>query len=192
MKKIYSTLIICCFFGKLIAQPLTGIDTLCYGGTTTFIDIVTGGTWSSSNTSIATVNTFTGVVTGINIGTAIISYTVSTYSDVKPITIINTVSNILPSGAVVCLGTPTTLTDATSGGLWTSSNTLKATVSGGIVTGVAIGTATISYTLLSGCTATELITINTFPAPIVPISATICESTSYTLNDITTGGTWSS
>jgi hypothetical protein len=37
-----------------------------------------GGTWSSSNTGIATVGTGTGLVTGVSAGTATISYRVTT------------------------------------------------------------------------------------------------------------------
>jgi hypothetical protein len=39
---------------------------------------ISGGTWSSSNTSIATVGASTGVVSGISLGTSIISYTLPT------------------------------------------------------------------------------------------------------------------
>ena len=66
----------------------------------------------------------------------------------------------------VCVGSTTTLTDLTdgAGGTWNSANTAKATVgsSSGIVTGVAAGTATISYTV-SGSTYTTIVTVNTTP-----------------------------
>ena len=45
----------------------------------------------------------------------------------------------------VCVGSTTALTDPGSGGTWSSSNGLVATVgTSGIVTGMAAGTATIS------------------------------------------------
>jgi len=51
-------------------------DTLCVGSTMDLDNYKDGGVWSSSNTSIATVNS-TGEVTGISAGTAVINYTVT-------------------------------------------------------------------------------------------------------------------
>lgn len=44
--------------------------------TTTFSSTVSGGTWSSSATGVATVNPATGVVTGVGAGTATITYNI--------------------------------------------------------------------------------------------------------------------
>jgi hypothetical protein len=43
---------------------ITGTTTVLASHTTTLADAVTGGTWSSSNTAVATVGSGTGVVTG--------------------------------------------------------------------------------------------------------------------------------
>jgi len=59
------------------AGTITGTTTATVGGTTTLSDAVTGGTWTSSNTSIATVDPTTGLVTGVAAGTVTISYTVT-------------------------------------------------------------------------------------------------------------------
>jgi gliding motility-associated-like protein len=68
-----------------------GNSTLNAGATTTYTNTTVGGTWSSSNTAVATVNSSTGVVTGVAQGTATITYTVSsvgcTASAAKTITI---------------------------------------------------------------------------------------------------------
>jgi hypothetical protein len=66
---------------------------------------------------------------------------------------------------VVCAGSPITLSDATSGGVWSSGNTSIATVNPGtgVVTGVAAGTVAITYTLGAGCFATYTITVNPVP-----------------------------
>jgi hypothetical protein len=58
-----------------VAGTITGGVSLCNGSAITLSDIATGGTWSSSNT-IAQAGS-TGIVTGMNSGTAIISYTVT-------------------------------------------------------------------------------------------------------------------
>lgn len=57
---------------------LSGNQYICrYSNTTTtFSSTVSGGTWSSSNTGVATVNASTGAVSAINSGTAIITYSV--------------------------------------------------------------------------------------------------------------------
>ncbi len=58
------------------AASIHGIDTLCPGFTTTLIDTATGGTWVSSNTSIATVSS-TGVVTSVAPGTVNMLYIIT-------------------------------------------------------------------------------------------------------------------
>ncbi len=66
-------------FGKSLgnAGTLSGTQQISLpGGITTFSSTVTGGTWSSSHPSIATVNATTGKVTGVALGEATISYIV--------------------------------------------------------------------------------------------------------------------
>ncbi|MEO7139830.1 MAG: T9SS type A sorting domain-containing protein [Ferruginibacter sp.] len=70
---------------------------------------------------------------------------------------------------VVCAGSTTLLTDATAGGLWSSSNLSVATVNNttGAVTGVTTGTTTITYTITNaaGCSngSTTNFTVNALP-----------------------------
>lgn len=65
----------------------------------------------------------------------------------------------------VCAGSTTALSDSTTGGIWGSSDTGVATVGSGsgIVTGIAGGAATISYTSTSGITATVTIIVEAVP-----------------------------
>lgn len=89
----------------------------------------------------------------------------------------------------VPVGSTTTLTSSTVGGAWSSSNTAVATVNPttGVVTGVAAGTATISYIVNNGCgsaSATLLVTV-TVPCGAGTTSttnATICQGTGYSFN----------
>jgi len=60
------------------AGTVSGVSSLCAGQTSTFTtDGDAGGSWSSDNESVATVNSATGVVTAVSNGTANITYTVT-------------------------------------------------------------------------------------------------------------------
>lgn len=61
----------------------------------------------------------------------------------------------------VCVGNTTTLSSSVTGGTWSpGAGTSIATVSGtGVVTGVAAGTAGITYSLPGGCTSIETVTV---------------------------------
>ncbi len=99
----------------------------------------------------------------------------------------------------ICVGSNVTMTDSTSGGVWSSTG--AATVSAtGVVTGLSNGTATISFSLSSGScngVATKVVTVNPLPT-VSPITGNtnlcIGTTTSSTLTDATTSGTfiWSS
>ncbi len=93
----------------------------------------------------------------------------------------------------VCPGNTTTLTDATSGGRWSSSNTLIATIDSlsGVVRGVSAGNTTITYVTSAGCVNTTSFTVNPLPTPITGPNV-VCSATTITLSDITPNGTWSS
>jgi hypothetical protein len=60
-----------------IADPgsITGVDSVCAGETIALADAAAGGTWTSANTSIATVSA--GTVTGVATGTTTITYAVT-------------------------------------------------------------------------------------------------------------------
>jgi len=183
---------------KPVVAEITGVANLCIGGTATFTDATPGGTWSSTG-SAASVNS-SGVVTGLNAGTDVISYTVtnSCGSTTKtfPVTIGNSpVVASITGTPTACVGTTTTLSDATAGGSWSSNNTAVATVnSAGVVTGVAAGTATISYTVTSSCGSTsQTLNVTIGDKPVVAAIAgtnNACVGATTTLTDATAGGTW--
>lgn len=172
---------------------ITGTPTLCENATTTLANATSGGTWTSSNTSTATVGSSDGVVTGVANGVVTITYTVGSGCFVtQDVTVLTTPATIT-GNPTVCTGQTTTLANSVSGGTWSSSNTSFATVgvADGIVAGVGSGVTTISYILSSGCYATQDVTVSTMPAPITG-TATVCENLTTTLNDATSGGTWTS
>ena len=179
-----------------IPVPITGTTTICLGATKLLSDATPGGTWSSTDATIASVDT-TGLITGIGAGSATISYIITNScraaSASTPVTVI---SGPLPiSGtASVCEGATTSLSAGAGGRTWSSSNLSLATVdpASGVVTGVtAAGTPTITYIASTGCFVTALITVNPVPAPITG-AGVVCGGSVTTLEDITTGGTWSS
>lgn len=186
----------CTVMATVTVNPLpaaiTGTPVVCVGFTTTLADATPAGTWSSSNTAIATVGT-SGIVTGVLSGTATISYTLPTGCYTITVVTVNAVPAAIAGTATVCTGATTTLSDATPGGIWTSSNTAVATVgtSSGVVTGMSAGTSTISYSVGSGCFATRVVTVNASPAAITG-TTTVCVGGTTPLADGTPGGTWTS
>ena len=106
-----------------------------------------------SNTQItatvpAGVTTGTVEVVGVNnTGVSSTSLTINASPTVDP---------IVGSSSTICAPNTLALTDNTAGGVWSSSNTAVATVdTAGLVTGVAEGSAVISYTVTdNGCSTT--------------------------------------
>jgi uncharacterized protein YjdB len=169
---------------------ITGTSTVCVGSTTTLSNTLAGGTWSSSNTAAATI-TSTGVVSGVGAGTSVISYTPPGGCAVATTATVNPLPSAITGATAVCAGSAIAMSDATPGGVWSSSNTAVATVSAtGIVTGVAAGTTNILYTT-GGCSRSAVIAVNASPPAITgPVS--ICAGTSTTYTDATSGGVWAS
>ena len=190
-----------------VVLPITGLTNVCVGANITLSDAALGGTWSSADITIATVDPNTGVVTGKGAGATIITYTVSNLCNSASASYIVIVSGtaISPISGLtnVCVGSGITLTDATTGGTWSSNNNSIATVglTSGVVTGVSKGTVTIFYTVVgsgggcSGGSQSYTITVNGKPdvAPITASTANMCTGgTSLTVSDATAGGVWSS
>lgn len=116
------------------------------------------GTWSSEDTSIATVDA-SGKVTAVAPGQVNIIFT-PTDTEFCPAKKTITVSEVTISGPEeVDEGKFITLTSNVVGGTWSSNKTTIAKVtSDGIVTGVVGGNATITYTV-SGCSVTHNVTV---------------------------------
>ncbi len=184
------------------AGTISGTTNVCPAAAITLTNTATGGVWSSSNTAIGTVGSASGIVTAISSGTTTISFTVTNACGTAYATQIITVNPSPSAGtisgpSVVCTSTPITLSDAAGSGTWSSSGPGIATVrSTGIVTGIAPGTATISFAATNACGttyATQIITVNTLPsAGIISGPSVVCTGTPITLSDAAGSGTWSS
>jgi hypothetical protein len=163
----------------------TGTMSICSGQTTTLSNAVTGGTWSSSNTGVATVNSTSGLVTGVSGGTANITYSLSCGTAVSVVTVNPTA--IISGSSNLCMGSPAIYTPSVSGGTWSSSNTGVATVgsSSGLVTPVATGTADIMYMTAAGCTSTLSVVVNAMPSVTLGTVPSICAGTTSTTQPFT-------
>lgn len=185
---------------------ITGGNSICIGGTTTLSNNTAGGVWSSNATGIATVNTNTGVVTGVTAGTAVINYSVTNVTtgcskSVSGSIIVNSLPAIgsINGSSALCLGTSTTLSNTTNGGVWSSSDLTVATIDAttGAIASVAAGTTTIKYIVTngSGCidSVSKVVTVNNLPTvnPIVG-SNTLCAGSNTTYSNFVPNGVWSS
>src|SRR6185312_2156136 len=130
-----------------LPSAISGTTTVCSGLTTTLSD-AGGGTWTSSDGSVANVDLNTGVVTGGTAGTATITYTIPTGCINTAMVTVNPLPSAISGTTDVCQGLTTTLTDA-GGGTWTTDdNTIAAVdMATGVVTGVSASTTYITYTL---------------------------------------------
>ena len=188
-----------------VVAATAGSNDVCVGSTTTLTNATTGGVWSSSNNATATVSA-SGVVTGIAAGNATINYTVTNVSGCITTSALVMIVNAVPTVAAitgannVCVGATSTWDNATTGGVWSSSNVSVAAVAqNGIISGVGAGTATISYTITNalGCatTVTKVVTVDALPIPTVVANGplTFCEGGSVVLTaDGGTSYVWSS
>jgi trimeric autotransporter adhesin len=94
-------------FAAVGVAPISSDTSVCVKSTVPLSDTTTGGTWSSSNTGIATVDSALGIVTGVSAGTATISYTVGAFFATATVTV-----NPLPpvnsiTGGTYCAGAAT-------------------------------------------------------------------------------------
>lgn len=189
-------------FALPVVNPIIGPAGVCKLSTIDLDDATTGGVWSSGNTGIATVNTSTGVVTGIAPGTVNIFYKVTNGNGCsttvsKQITV-HALPNISLSGPnPICpgnVGVYTTETGMTNY-IWT--------VNGGSIT--AGGTSSdpnatvtwfndlssksifVNYTDGNGCSADKQVTVTTSSPdqPVITGINEICQNGTTTYSTAT-------
>ena len=186
------------------AVSISGTSPICAGSTTTLTATGSSGvppysyTWSSGSTSIATLSASSGattILTGVAVGSSIITVTVT---DVIGCTNTNTKTEVLGSlpsvvisgSANICTGTATTiLTALSSNGTspytysWSSATPSAAALSSSTGTNVTVtvgasGSSIISVTVTDagGCTntSTQTETVRAVPTPTISGSNTVC------------------
>ena len=176
-------------------EGILGNLKVCIGSTSSLTCLFGygGGVWSSSNTTIATIGSSSGVVTSISPGTSTIAY-ISALGRTTSVTVtINPLPAAITGPPAVCAGQAITLANTSSGGTWASSTSTSATIgsSSGTVTGVSAGTSRITYTLATGCKSTTSVIVHPLPA-LITGNRSMCQGFVTTLSDATPGGTWTS
>ncbi|MCF8450944.1 MAG: PKD domain-containing protein [Taibaiella sp.] len=175
-----------------LPDTIAGNPGLCIGLTTFLSNSMAGGTWSSSDVSVAPINTG-GVVSALSLGTSIISYTLSTGCAKGVIVTVNPLPDAISGISNVCIANPTLLTNTTPGGTWLSGNTSVATIDmySGVFNGVGAGVVMVTYTSTAGCIATKMLTVEALP-PVIAGGPTVCAGFSVNLSNSMPGGVWSS
>lgn len=118
--------------------------------------------------------------------------TVETIIGVLPVA-----GSIAATASTICVGLPVALIDTATGGVWSSSSLAIAAISStGIISGLAPGADTISYTVSNDCgvaTIALVITVNPMPNAGTIVGANnVCAGDSLQLNNAITFGVWSS
>jgi uncharacterized protein YjdB len=172
--------------------PVIGADSVCVAGTAYYTDIVGIGSWSSSNSAVASVSPGPGLVTGISAGTATISFTTPAGCMAVDTVAVIALPPAITGTMHVCVNATTILSNSLAGGVWSSADPAIATVNfGGTVTGISPDTTSILYTILPNCSTSAIVIVNPLPLPITGID-TICPGVMDTFRDASRGGLWSS
>ncbi len=183
-----------------VVPAIAGLNKLCTGSSITLTNTLTGGVWSSSNTAVATVIPTAGIVTAVAQGNVTINYTVTNACGAslqsQPLTITNgPVTPPIVGANAVCINNTISLTNANAGGVWSSSDNTIATINNsGVVTGVAAGNISITYSITNTCgvaAQTQSVTVN---APSISKTAISICPTAYPYlwngNSYTTAGSY--
>ena len=195
-----------CFYTAIInviagIHGINGSPTICgYHSTTTLADSTAGGTWSTSSTILTTLTTVSGheVVTS-NYSDAntrdtsvIVTYTSGSCTRTMIVTLYPRPN--ITGATPLCLGSSETLTGTPIGGTWslsTGSTSIVSISPAGVVTGLGYGTASITYTVASGCYTVAAVSVT---PDTVAGNHPLCPGDTMTLRNsggvgIWTGGT---
>ncbi|MDQ7959960.1 T9SS type B sorting domain-containing protein [Flavobacterium lindanitolerans] len=186
---------------SLALPAIGGPNAVCLSNTIQLTHPTPGGTWTSGNTNIATIDA-AGNVTGVNAGTVIITYTVNNGSCTSSVRTTVTVAAppkpILKEG-YICLDNQTgnyistvnlhcQVPNANHSFVWTRNNTFLPTT-----TNMHIATEPGTYevivtNLTSGCTATATTTVGTSSIAIAEATVGRDFNKSQTITVNVTGG----
>lgn len=178
---------------NVIAQPtVTAPSSICLGSNGQ-LSPTSGGTWSSSNNSIASVTNL-GYVYSNNQGNVTFTFIDAQTGCGRATPIVQIVNQYvsMPSTSM-CVDGTIQLTP-NNGGIWISNNPTVASITNtGLVTAHLQGIATFTFTnSITGCSqTTQNLTVNLGTNPIITVPASFCENESIQLSP-TSGGSWNS
>jgi len=188
------------------AEPIAGTDSVCAGATVTLTNPVSGGSWTSGTTSVATVAA--GVVTGVAAGTASITYTLPNSCTASKTITVNAfpeVYTVTGSGSYCAGGTglPVGLSNSsteTNYDMYDGSSLISSAAGTGSAfsfgTYTTAGTYTVVATSASGCSSnmsgSAVIAITPTVIPTVTLSSapgdTVCAGTAIVYTALTVNG----
>ena len=157
---------LCFYVGKATATTNMCVGDTTFASCTGLAAILTafpGGTWTSSDVGVATVDASTGQIIAVGTGTATINYADSNSCGSVSIDIsliVNPVP-VITGNFGLCVYATRTLSASVSGGTWSSVSSGVASINPttGVVTGVSPGTSMISYVTPAGCFDTAIVTV---------------------------------
>ncbi|MBE2289508.1 MAG: T9SS type A sorting domain-containing protein [Chitinophagaceae bacterium] len=199
MKKLFTLFVILLSIAATSRTYATifGTPGTCVGSTTTLTDSAGAtGTWTSSTPSVATVGFTSGIVSGVAVGTSVISFTGPAGLATMLFTVGAAPGPIMGS-VPFCVGSSITLTNSVSGGTWalfSSGLSYYASVGAttGVVTGVHGGYPNIVYRTAPGCSVSVTVTVNETSADSIGGASTVCVGSTTTITSYLMPGTWSS
>ncbi|SDI49507.1 LamG-like jellyroll fold domain-containing protein, partial [Winogradskyella thalassocola] len=167
---------------SIVVHPLPIVSVsdydICIDDNTQSASPSTGGTWTSSNVSVATIDN-SGAITPQSDGTVTFTYTNST-TDCSSTTSTVTINPLpiignYPTDNEICENETHTLSPS-SGGTWISSNNAIATITnGGVITGISPGNVNFLFTnTTTGCSNSST-SIEVLEAPVIT-SVTVSDS----------------
>ncbi len=190
------------------AGTLSGVDELCVGQSAVFSSTTLGGTWSSSNPAVASINSTTGQVNALTSGVTTISYTVlGLGSCPDDIATRNLTINPLPNPSftasptgVVCIGEEVTYStqagqfdydwqiSGTAGTDYTISSGGSSTDNSLTLTWLTQGTKQVflRYSNSSGCSAATFIGSSVSVSPLPTPTFLVEPFGDYCLNETVT------
>ncbi len=184
---------------------ISGRKDVCVGQQVVVNTIPTGGIWSMTNTSLASINPANGTIAGLVRGQDTVKYV---YTDANACTdsvfasfVVNPLPSIAPitGNNNICINSIAVLTDSVPRkGVWeTTDSTIVQVTFDGVIRGITAGTATVRYVVISkqGCAdsvgtpvkVNALPVINSITGPSV-----VCVNDSISLTATATDpGAWS-
>lgn len=173
----------------VVQMPVTSI---CIGESL-LLNPNTGGTWQSSSPAIASVGQNNGLVTGLQAGKVVFSFTNSTTGCTSVTDTLEVRQNpVISIGSEnICIGSLTGLSPA-SGGTWISLDNDIATVVGANVVGLSAGFVSLLFTdAVTGCQNSVFLSVTPRAVASLTDDTAICVGSTTELSPAS-GGTWTS